>query len=262
MKKSIILVAIVGIFILGILAFSMNAVEDENTLTVGMSGGYRPYTFLDDSGELKGFDVDVWKEIGKRIDYSIEFETSDFSGLFGKLESGQINTIANQITITEERQEKYDFSKPYVYYGAQLVSKEGNSEIKDLESLQGKKVGVSLGSNYEKMIKDSQYADQIDVITYENFQGSLQDVSNGRLDAVLNDRLAALTAVNESGLDLQLAGEPLEILSNAFPFVKNDSNEELISKVDIAITEMYEDGTMEELSLKWFPVNITEIAGE
>jgi putative amino-acid transport system substrate-binding protein/putative amino-acid transport system permease protein len=74
------------------------------------------------------------------------------------------------------------------------------------------------------MIKDSQYADQIDVITYENFQGSLQDVSNGRLDAVLNDRLAALTAVNESGLDLQLAGEPLEVLSNAFPFVKNDSN--------------------------------------
>jgi len=149
-----------------------------------------------------------------------------------------------------------------VYYGAQLVSKEGNTDIKDLESLQGKKVGVSLGSNYEKMIMDSQYADQIDVITYENFQGSLQDVSNGRLDAVLNDRLAALTAVNESGLNLQLAGEPLEVLSNAFPFVKNDTNKELIRTVNIAITEMYEDGTMEKLSLKWFPVNITEIAGE
>jgi len=262
MKKSILVVSIIGVIILGFLAFSMDSVEDENTLTVGMSGGYRPYTFLDDSGELKGFDVDVWKEIGNRIDYTIKFETSDFSGLIGKLESGQINTIANQITITEERQEKYDFSKPYVYYGAQLVSKKGNSKIKDLESLQGKKVGVSLGSNYEKMIKDSQYTDQIDVITYENFQGSLQDVSNGRLDAVLNDRLAALTAVNESGLNLELAGEPLEVLSNAFPFVKNESNEALIDKINAAITSMYEDGTMEELSLKWFPVNITEIVGE
>lgn len=262
MKKILILVTIVGLVVIGYLASSLQQADTANTITVGMSGGYKPYTFVDDQGELKGFDVDVWKEIARRIGYEVIFETSDFSGLFGKLESGQINTIANQITITDERLEKYDFSNPYVYYGAQLISQSGNTDIVDLESLQGKKVGVSLGSNYEKMIKTSPYADEIDVITYENFQGSLQDVSNGRLDAVLNDRLAALTAVNESGLEIQLAGEPLEVLSNAFPFVKDSENKELIAAVNEAIETMYDDGTMEALSLKWFPVNITEITGD
>lgn len=261
MKKVILSVVLIGIIGFVGLSIGFNSKESDE-IVVGMSGGYKPYTFMDSQGELKGFDVDVWKEIGKRMDKKVSFQTSDFSGLFGKLDSKKINTIANQITITEDRLEKYYFTDPYVYYGAQLIVNESNDEIKDLESLKGKKVGVSLGSNYEKMVKEFDKNNEIEVITYENFQGSLQDVSNGRIDAVLNDRLAALTSIKESGLDIKLGGAPVKELHNAFPFVKEEVNKELINEINKAIESMYKDGTMEEISLKWFEVDITKNIGE
>jgi len=230
----------------------------KDPIVVGMSGGYKPYTFIDDNNELTGFDVDVWKEIGQRIDREVSFKTADFSGLFGLLDTGKITTIANQITVNEKRLEKYNFSEAYVYYGAQLVVKGDNDQIVDLETLKGKKVGVSLGSNYEELVKAYDVDNEIDVITYESYQASLQDVSLGRIDAVLNDKLAGMLAIKESGLDLKLGGEPVELMFNAFPFTKTQENEDLLEEVNKAIIEMREDGRLEEISLKWFDIDITE----
>lgn len=237
---------------------SSENVETQAPIVVGMSGGYKPYTFIDDKNELTGFDVDVWKEIGKRIDREVSFKTADFSGLFGLLDTGKITTIANQITVNEKRLEKYNFSEAYVYYGAQLVVKGDNDQIVDLETLKGKKVGVSLGSNYEELVKAFDVDNEIEVITYESYQASLQDVSLGRIDAVLNDKLAGMLAIKESGLDLKLGGEPVELMFNAFPFTKTEENEELLNQVNTAIIEMREDGTLEEISLKWFDIDVTE----
>ncbi len=237
---------------------SQDSAQESAPIIVGMSGGYKPYTFIDENNELTGFDVDVWKEIGNRIDREVTFQTADFSGLFGLLDSGKITTIANQITVNEKRLEKYDFSKAYVYYGAQLVVKGDNDQITDLESLKGKKVGVSLGSNYEELVKTFDVNDEIDVITYESYQASLQDVSLGRIDAVLNDKLAGMLAIKESGLDLKLGGQPVELMFNAFPFTKTEENKELLRDVNQAIMDMREDGRLEEISLKWFDIDITE----
>jgi ABC-type amino acid transport substrate-binding protein len=257
MRKIIVLLTAV-VLLLGavVVGARVSAKENGDAIVVGMSGGYKPYTFTNEQGDLVGFEVDTWNEIGKRIGRDVKFETADFSGLFGLLDSEKIDTISNQITVNEKRLEKYTFSNPYVYYGAQLVVKTGNDSIADLESLKGKKVGVSLGSNYEEMVKTFDVNNEIEVITYESYQGSLQDVSLGRLDAVLNDKLAGLTAIEESGLDLELAGEPVEMLFNAFPFTKSQ-DQALIDDINKAIEEMYADGTFKEISLKWLPVDIT-----
>jgi len=252
----IVLVLLLGTSIMIGTNMGSNEATDEKII-VGMSGGYKPYTYTDTDGDLVGFEVDTWREIGKRIGRDVEFTTADFSGLFGLLDSKKIHTISNQITVNDKRKEKYIFSEPYVYYGAQLVVKEGNNEIVDLETLKGKSVGVSLGSNYEEMIREFDVNNDIEIITYESYQGSLQDVSLGRIDAVLNDKLAGLTAIEESGLNIKLAGEPIEILFNAFPFVQ-DQDQDLIDQVNQAIEAMYADGTFEEIALRWFPVNITE----
>ncbi|MCH4886720.1 amino acid ABC transporter substrate-binding protein [Acidaminobacter sp. JC074] len=259
MKKiglGVLLVILVAVSVM--IGTNIGGNEKENDkIVVGMSGGYKPYTYSDEKGNLVGFEVDTWNEIGKRIGREVEFMTADFSGLFGLLDSGKIHTISNQITVNDKRKEKYIFSEPYVYYGAQLVVRSDNNDILDLESLKGKSVGVSLGSNYEEMIKKFDVKNEIDVITYESYQGSLQDVSLGRIDAVLNDKLAGLTAIEESGLDLKLGGEPIEMLFNAFPFVQSQ-DAVLIEQVNEAINAMYADGTFEEIALRWFPVNITE----
>ncbi|MTI70612.1 MAG: amino acid ABC transporter substrate-binding protein [Firmicutes bacterium] len=266
MKKrmlNLLIIVILGVSVLisGCVSKEENIVkekDDSQKIVIGTSGGYRPYTFVNDKGELTGFDVEVWKEIGRRIDKKIEFKTSAFSGLFGMLDINKLNTIANQITITKERKKKYLFTEPYVYYGAQLVVKKGNNTISSLKDLKGKKVGVSLGSNYEQIIREFDKNNKIEVVTYEDFQGSLQDVSLGRIDAVLNDRLAGIIAIEESGLNLQLGGKPVKLMKNAFPFVKNNKNKNLINEINKVIAEMKKDGTLTEISLKWFPVDITK----
>jgi len=259
MKKLILGIVLVGV-LAAVVAIGANMTKEvaaEDSLVIGMSGGYKPYTFTDEKGDLVGFEVDIWNEIAKRIDRRVEFKTAEFSGLFGLLDTGKIHTISNQITVTDARLEKYTFSDPYVYYGAQLVVASDNTDIVDLESLKGKKVGVSLGSNYEEMIRAFDTEGEIEVITYESYQASLQDITFGRIDAVLNDKLAGLIAIEESGLDLKLGGQPVKMLFNAFPFVK-DQDPDLIQDVNQAIEAMYQDGTFEEISLRWFPINITD----
>ena len=174
------------------------------------------------------------------------------------LDSAKLDTIANQITVTPEREQKYLFTRPYVYYGAQLISKDDRNDIVDLESLKGKKVAVGLGTNYETIIREFDKNSEIEIITYDSGSGSYQDVAIGRVDAAMNDRLALQSVINESGLPLKLAGPPINEMQNAFPFLNNEENKELVAQIDSAIDSMYEDGTIKEISMKYFDMDITE----
>ncbi|MGE6608785.1 transporter substrate-binding domain-containing protein, partial [Halomonas sp. NPDC076908] len=156
------------------------ATAQAETLRVGMSGGYFPFTYVEQD-ELKGFEVDVMNAVGELSGDDIEFVTASFSGLAGMLESGRIDTIANQITITPEREAKYVFTEPYVYDGAQVVVRAGNDTIQGVEDLSGKSVAVNLGSNYEQLLRELPNADEIDIRTYES--NIEQDVALGRVEA-------------------------------------------------------------------------------
>lgn len=229
---------------------------NKEKITVATSGTYYPFTFLE-GGKLKGFEVDVWNDIGKKLGYDVEFKTASFSGLFGMLESGKVDTIANQITITPEREDKYYFSNPDVYSGAQIIVKKGNDKIKSFEDLKGKKVGVDLGSNYEKIVKDKDKNGEIKVLTYQNTDAAFNELLLGRIDAVVIDRISALTAIKEKNLNLQLAGEPIDNIENAYPFIKNDKGKALSEEVNKALNEMKKDGTLKNISEKWLGMNVT-----
>lgn len=252
-----ILLVVSLIMVVGCNSNDIKSSDSDKVIKVGTSGGYHPFTFKNESDKLDGFEIDVWNAIAEKIDYNIEFVVSDFSGLFGMLDTGRIDTIANQITITPEREKKYLFATPYVYSGAQLIVKDDNSDIVDLNSLKGKKVGVSLGSNYEQIIKKFDIDNDIEVITYQDFTGSLQDVALGRIDAVMNDKLAGAINIIDSGLGLQLGGQPIKPLKNSFPFIVTDENRELVSIIDKAIHDLKNDGTLTDISNKWFGVEVT-----
>ncbi|WP_439651360.1 amino acid ABC transporter substrate-binding protein [Photobacterium atrarenae] len=221
---------------------------------VGMSGRYFPFTFVKQD-QLQGFEVDLWNEIGKRNDYNVEFVTANFSGLFGLLETGRIDTISNQITITKERQAKYLFADPYVIDGAQLVVRKGNDSIKSTADLDGKTVGVNLGSNYEQLLRELDKDGKINIKTYET--GIEHDVALGRTDAFVMDRLSSVELIKKANLPLQLAGEPFERIENAWPFMNNEKGEALRDDVNQALKSMREDGTLAEISQKWFDADIT-----
>ena len=225
-----------------------------DAVKVGMSGRYYPFTFVQQD-KLQGFEVDVWNAIGERLDRDVEFVTTNFSGLFGMLETGRIDTISNQITITPERLEKYDFADPYVYDGAQIVVRKGNDSIQGLEDLKGKKVAVNLGSNFEQLMRKHDTNNEINIITYEtNLE---QDVALGRTDAFVMDRVGSAQLIKEAGLPLQLAGKPFETLENAFPFVKKPEQQALLAEVNRALAEMRADGTLTQISQKWLGADIT-----
>ncbi len=265
MRKNIKMVIVVGL--LSIMAFTgcsskASTQSDKNDQTkvikIGMSGGYYPYTFKNKENNIDGFEVDVWKEIGKRVGYKPEFVTASFSGLFGMLDAGKIDTIANEITVTDKRKEKYLFPDAYVYSGAQIMVKKGNDLIKTLADLKGKKIGVSLGSNYEQIVKDNDKSNEIKVVTYDNDGGMRQDVALGRIDAMMDDKVSALAVVQENKIPLQLAGKDVQPLENAFPFVKNDENKKVVEKVNKALADMKSDGTLTKISQKWVNIDITK----
>ncbi len=225
------------------------------TIRVGMSGGYFPFTFVKQD-ELQGFEVDLMNAIAAKTGDTVEFTTMSFSGLIGALESGRIDTIANQITITPERQAKFAFSQPYVYDGAQVVVKKGNeTEIAGVESLKGRTVAVNLGSNFEQLLRELPFADEIDIRTYES--NIEQDTALGRVDAFVMDRVSSAQVIKESPLPLALAGEPFSEIQNALPFRNDAEGQALRDRLDAALTELKADGTLKAISEKWLGLDVT-----
>ncbi|MEO9464949.1 amino acid ABC transporter substrate-binding protein [Sulfitobacter pontiacus] len=236
------------------LATGVSAAQAE-TLNVGMSGGYFPFTFVK-LDELQGFEVDFINAVAKETGDEVNFVTMSFSGLIGALESGRIDTIANQITITPEREAKFAFSQPYVFDGAQVVVKEGNEDtIGSVEDLSGKTVAVNLGSNFEELLNELPNAGEIDIRTYES--NIAQDTALGRVDAFVMDRVSSAQLIAESPLPLALAGKPFSEIRNALPFRNDDEGQALRDHFDAAITKLKEDGTLTEISEKWFGSDIT-----
>lgn len=227
----------------------------DNPLRVGMSGQYFPFTFVEQD-ELKGFDVDIMNALGKEMGRDIKYETANFSGLFGMLESGRIDTVANQITITEERQKAYIFSDPYVYDGAQVVVKKGNTEIQGVEDLKGKTVAVNLGSNFEALLRDLPYADEINIKTYDS--NLERDTALGRVDAFVMDRVSASQVIKEKPLPLELAGPTFSQITNAYPFRDTETGRALRDEVNKALAALRDNGTLASISEKWFGTDITQ----
>lgn len=237
------------------LIVSPQLLAQEDPMRVGMSGQYFPFTFVEQD-ELKGFDVDVMTALGKEMGRELTFQTANFSGLFGMLESGRIDTVANQITITEDRKKAYIFSEPYVYDGAQVVVKQGNTEIQNVEDLKGKTVAVNLGSNFEALLRELPYSDQINIKTYES--NIERDTALGRVDAFVMDRVSASQIIKDKPLPLALAGKTFSQITNAYPFQDTEAGRALRDEVNQALKTLRENGTLTSISEKWFGTDITQ----
>jgi len=241
-----------ALVILSLVSTALHAQDD--TIRVGMSGQYFPFTFVEQD-TLKGFEVDVMDAIAEEMGRKVEYQTAAFSGLFGMLGAGRIDTVANQITITDERQKAYLFSEPYVYDGAQVVTKAGNDEINGVEDLKGKTVAVNLGSNFEALLRDLPYASEIDIKTYES--NIERDTALGRVDAFVMDRVSASQIIKEKPLPLALAGPTFSQITNAYPFKDTERGRALRDEVNAALKTLRDNGTLRAISEEWFGTDIT-----
>lgn len=228
----------------------------KDVIRVATSGKYYPYTHMEDN-KLTGFDVEIWEEIGKRLNKEIEWELTSFDGMFGMLDTGKVDSAAHQISITPEREEKYKFTEIYAYNPYKLVVAEDNENIKEIEDLEGKKFGCEATESKKQFIDRFDPDEKIERVVY-SAGDYLKDIELGRIDGSLWSVLNFDNTVERGGYKLKMLGRDVFNEENAFPFLKDGSNDELFNDVTGAMKMMREDGTLEKLSDKWFGFNITE----
>lgn len=233
----------------------LNQVKERGTLRVGLEGTYPPFSYQGDDGKLTGFEVDFANELAKHLGVKADLKPAKWDGMLASLDSKRIDVVINQVTISDQRKQKYDFSTPYTVSGIQALVKKGNEGvIKTAADLKGKKVGVGLGTNYEEWLR--QNVQGVDIRTYDDDPTKYQDLRVGRIDAILVDRLAALDLVKKTGNTLAVTGEAFSRQESGVALRKG--NEDLLKAVDGAIADMQKDGSLKALSEKWFGADVTK----
>lgn len=228
--------------------------KEGEKIVLGALGTHPPYNFKE-GDELKGYEVDIWNEIAERNGMDIEYVTATFDGLWSMLKEEKIDTILSQVSITEEREKEYDFTSPYMYNpGAWLIRKD-SEDINDIKDLYGKKVGVLPGSVDIEMYEKAAPNGEIEMVTFQEYPAAIKSVEDGRIDAVGTSRPQGEWRLKENPeLNLKVSGNNGITEINAFPVIKN-REDDFLKKTSETIDEMRKDGTLKELSEKWFGID-------
>ncbi|WP_075618708.1 amino acid ABC transporter substrate-binding protein [Paenisporosarcina indica] len=228
-------------------------IKENGELLVGTEGTYAPFTFHDESGKLTGFDVEISEEIASRLGVKAKFMETQWDAMFPGLDSKRFDMIANQVGIKPERQEKYDFSEPYISSSAVLVTHADNTEVKGFEDIKGLKSAQSLTSNYGKMAQSN----GAEIVGVDGFIQAIELLNSKRVDVTINDKLTVLDFQKQKpDAKIQVVAEAEDAAQSGLMFRKG--NETLVEAVNKALNEMIEDGTYDKISDKWFGENVLE----
>ena len=231
----------------------LEQIKANGKIRIGTEGTYAPFTFHDKDGKLTGFDVEIAEEVAKRLGVEVEFIETKWDGMFAGLDAKRFDAIANEVTIREDRLEKYDFSNPYIISRAVLIVNDATSDIKGFEDLKGKKSGQSLTSNLTDIAKS--YGAEI--VQTDGFNQAIDLLVSKRIDATINDGLSFLDYKK------QRPDTPIKVIAeldtkDQMGIMFNKGNQELVDAVNKALEDMKADGTYLKISEKWFGEDVSK----
>lgn len=253
MKKlfSVLGCLLVLLFVLvGVSAQETKSIAAKKKVLVATEASFPPMEFVDDAGQVVGFDIDLVKAVAARGKFEVEFQNVAWDGIFAALKNGNYDMVASSVTITPDRKAQFDFSEPYLKAGQViLVRTEDRSKYPDMASLKGKKVGVQIATTgSERMEKEP-----VELKQYNTAGLVFQDLINGNIDAVMMDKPVAdyyASKKPESAKKIVVVGEPHT--SEQFGLVLRKGDTQLKAMVDGGLAEIRKDGTLERLEKKWF----------
>ena len=235
----------------------LSEIQNRGYITVAMEGTWAPWTYHDEEGELVGFDVEVAAAVAEELGVEVRYEEGEWDGLLAGVESGRYDIMVNGVGYTEERAQAYDFSEPYCYNKTALIVRSDNDEISSLEDLEGKTTCNSANSTYQ-FIAEEYGATVLDV---ETLDGTLEMVLAGpeRADATLNAEASFLDYMKEHpDTELKIVDYYSELENVCIIMQKGESSDSLREAINGAIDKLREDGTLTELSNKYFGGDITK----
>ena len=228
------------------------AILKEGVIKVGIEGTYPPFTY---HGSLAGYDVEVAQKIAESIGVEVEFVETDWDSLLAGVDSGRLDTVINDVTVTDERKEKYDFSNPYFFITRQITVKKGNPQnIHSIEDLNGKKLATNATNAY--------------IDTYESWGLTIVpiDSSEEQADLLISGRtdVGTFNSVTMSDYLEQHPDAEIEVA-----FVIPDSEEQiaipvrkgetrLLDEINKALAELDASGELKALSEKYFAADYSK----
>lgn len=231
----------------------LETIKNDGKIRIGTEGTYAPFTFHDSNGTLTGFDVEIANEIAKRLGVKAEFVETKWDGMFAGLDAKRFDAVLNEVSINPERQEKYDFSTPYITSRAVLIVRSDNEDIKKFEDLKGKKSAQSLTSNLGKIAKSH----GAELVQIDGFNQAIDLLTSKRVDATINDSLSFLDLKKQKpDAPIKSVADYNNAEQSAVLFRKG--NKELVDAVNKALADMKADGTYLKISQKWFGTDVSK----
>ena len=232
----------------------LSTIQSRGTLIVALEGAWQPWSYHDESDTLVGYDVEVSRAIAEKLGVEPEYVESDWDSLFAGMDAGRYDLVCNGVEVTDERSKTYDFTTPYGYIHTALAVKKDNDIITSFEDLKGKTTANSLASTYMELAES--YGATVQGI--DTLEETIQLLTAGRIDATLNADVSFYDYLNvHPDADFKIVALTEEASHVAIPLRKGEETASLREAIDAAIEELRAEGTLTELSKKYFGQDIS-----
>lgn len=230
-------------------------IKERGSIIVAMEGTWAPWTYHDEDDNLVGYDVEVAQNIAEKLGVEVEFIEGAWDGLLAGLDAGRYDIMVNGVGVTDERAEKYNFSTPYAYNKTAVIVRGDYDEISSMEDLKGKKTANTISSTYAAQAE----AYGATVTPVDDLNQTIELLLSNRIDATLNAEVVFNDYKKEHpDSNIKIATYSDQVEEIAIPIRKGDDTVTLLEAVNDALDEMAKDGTLTELSEKYFGIDISK----
>lgn len=231
----------------------LETIRAKGFITIATEGDWSPWTYVDENNMLTGYDVELGRVIAEKLGVEARFEVTQWDAILAGVSAGRFDLACNGVSYTEERAQAYNFSTPYLYTPSVLVVRSDDESIQSFEDLKGKTTANTISSIYAEIAQG--YGATVSGV--DTLADTIQLLTQGRVDATINASVSIedyLRAHPDAPIRIAArdAGDVVVL-----PVRKSEETDTLMAAINEILASMREDGSLAELSTKYFGADLT-----